>query len=82
MDRRHQGREWFTASKKRRKKMTQYTNQLELEFLSEPELRSKLCQIFNTLPGLQQFSPECKAALASFEQIQKALRRKLQSPKP
>jgi type IV secretory pathway TraG/TraD family ATPase VirD4 len=67
---------------KRRKKMTQFTAQLELDFMSETELRSKLCQIFNALPGLQQFSPECKATLAAFDQVQKALRRKLHSPQP
>ena len=62
--------------------MTQFTAQLELDFMSETELRSKLCQIFNALPGLQQFSPEGKSALAAFDQVQKALRRKLSSPQP
>jgi hypothetical protein len=62
---------------KRRKKMTQFYNQSDLEHLNEAQLRAKLSQIFNVLAGLQNSLQEYSLALATVEEVQKNLRRKL-----
>jgi hypothetical protein len=60
--------------------MTHFKTQADLEHLNETELRWMLRDAFNKLAA--QSSPERDAALASIEAIQKALRRKANTPKP
>lgn len=62
--------------------MTHFENQTDLEHLNEAELRFKLRQIFNALAGLQTSSQECAQAMASLEEVQRALYRKISCPKP
>jgi hypothetical protein len=61
--------------------MTQLITSSELEDLSETELRSKFCQILNDLARDQQSVAECPLVRISLENIQGALRRRLQGPK-
>ncbi len=61
--------------------MTHFKNQSDLEHLSITELRWMLRDIFNALAGMKKNSPECAEALASAEEIQKVLRRKMYGPK-
>ena len=64
------------------KKMTHFQNQSDLEHLSITELRWLLRDIFNALAGMKKNSPECAEVLAAAEEIQKVLRRKMNTPKP
>jgi hypothetical protein len=60
--------------------MTHLKTQADLERLNETELRWMLRDAFNRLAAPS--SPERDKALASIEAIQKALRRKANTPKP
>jgi hypothetical protein len=62
--------------------MTHFISQADLEHLNETELRWMLRDAFNKLAALKKSSPECEDAAASIEAIQKALRRKANTPKP
>jgi len=62
--------------------MTHLISQADLEHLNETELHLKLRQMFNSLAGLPQASQECKETIATVENIKKALRSKLNTPKP
>jgi hypothetical protein len=62
--------------------MTSFTNQAELERLSETELHLRLRQIFNAMVRFEKASPEYSQAAGSLEDVKKALRRRTHSPKP
>jgi hypothetical protein len=62
--------------------MTHFENQSDLDTLSVTELRWKLHEIFNALAAMQKNSPECEKTLAALDEVQKALRRKANTPKP
>jgi len=62
--------------------MTHFISQADLEHLNETELRWMLRDAFNKLAAMKKSSPECEDAAASIEAIQKALRRKANTPKP
>ncbi len=60
--------------------MTHFISQADLERLNETELRWLLRDAFNRLAA--KTSPERDEALNAIEEIQKALRRKQNTPKP
>ncbi|MDE1152214.1 MAG: hypothetical protein PW788_06705 [Micavibrio sp.] len=56
--------------------MTQLITQSELEHFSEPELRSKFCQILNDLAREEHAKQDWPLAYISLENIQRAIQRK------
>lgn len=62
--------------------MTHRYSQSDINRMTETELRLKLRQMFNELAGLQTSLQEYSLALATLEEMQKALRRKLNSFHP
>ena len=62
--------------------MTHFTNQAELAFLSDTELRLELREIFNLLVWAEKNSPEYNQASATLEEVKLALRRRHQKPQP
>lgn len=62
--------------------MTQFYTLSDLEHLTETQLRAKLCELFNALAGLQTAMQEYAIAIATLEDVQKALRRKLSGLRP
>lgn len=62
--------------------MTHFTNQAELELMSENELHLQLRETFNALARFEKSSPEYAQAAATLEEIRKAIRRRQQSPRP
>ena len=62
--------------------MTRNYSQSDLDHMNETELRLKLRQMFNELAGLQASVQEYSLALATLEEMQRALRRRLNSFRP
>lgn len=61
--------------------MSQLIPASELEGLDEYELRSKFCRISNDLARSEQALVERPLALASLENVERALARKMAAPK-
>jgi hypothetical protein len=61
--------------------MTHFTNQAELELMSETELHIQLRETFNAMANFEKFSPEYARAAETLKEIRKAIRRKQPAPR-
>ena len=64
------------------KKMTHFTNQSELELMSETELHLQLRETFNAMANFEKYSQEYAQAAATLQEIRKTICRRQQMPKP